>query len=49
VQRAGQWAFVARLRVRTHEVFFTKLPLRGAAVLRAQIGGQTSLTWSQAA
>lgn len=49
VQRAGQWAVIARLRVRTHEVFFTKLPLRGAAVLRAQIGGQTSLTWSQGA
>jgi hypothetical protein len=32
VQRAGQWAVIARLRVRTHEVVFTKLPLRGAAV-----------------
>jgi hypothetical protein len=29
-------------------VFVKALALRGAAVLRAQVGGQTSLTWSQA-
>jgi len=49
VREAGQWAVLWRLRVRTHQVFLTKLTLSGAAVLQAQIGGQTSLTWSQAA
>jgi hypothetical protein len=49
VQLAGQWVVVRRLKVRTHQVFLTKLTLGGAAVLQAQVGGQTSLTWSQTA
>jgi hypothetical protein len=49
VQEAGQWAVLRRLRVKTHQVFLTKLTLSGAAVLQAQVGSQTSLTWSQAA
>jgi len=48
-QEAGQWAVLRRLRVKTHQVFLTKLTLSGAAVLQAQVGSQTSLTWSQAA
>jgi hypothetical protein len=45
----GQWKVVRRLSVRSRHVFQTTLTLRGRAVLRAQVGGQTSLTWTQGA
>ena len=48
VRRAKQWVVVRRLRVVIHQVFETKLLLHGAAVLHAQVGGETSLPWSQA-
>jgi hypothetical protein len=45
----GQWKVVRRLAVGNRQVFQTMLPLRGRAVLRAQLGAQTSLTWTQGA
>lgn len=46
--RDGRWQALVSLEVRRYQVFVKALALRGAAVLRAQLGGQTSLTWSQA-
>lgn len=45
--RAGTWTTLRTLHVATHAVFQTPVALRGAGVLRAQVDGQTSLTWSQ--
>ena len=47
VRRDGRWTQVRALHVRPHSVFETTLTLRARTVLRAQIGGQTSLTWTQ--
>jgi len=44
----GRWQAIAALEVKWHEVFEKTLALRGRAVLRAQVGGQTSLAWTQA-
>jgi hypothetical protein len=48
MRRHGHWAVLAHLRVSTHEVFSSTLGARGRSVFRAQLDGQTSLTWSQA-
>jgi hypothetical protein len=45
----GQWKVVRRLSVSNHQVFQSTLTIRGRAVLRAQLGSQTSLTWTQGA
>jgi hypothetical protein len=44
---AGRWRVIARLSVAVKRVFLKTVAVRGQAVLRAQIAGQTSLTWSQ--
>ena len=47
-QRHGaDWTVVRRLKVTNRGVFEVTLPLRGRAVYRAQVGDQTSLTWTQ--
>jgi len=47
-RRAGsRWKVLRRLRVRARQVFLTTIALQGKAVLRAQVGSATSLTWSQ--
>jgi hypothetical protein len=43
----GHWMTVAGMNVGFHQVFTTTLSLRGRAALRAQVAGQTSLTWTQ--
>jgi hypothetical protein len=43
----SRWVLRDRLPVRVDQVFTTTLPVRGAALLRAQLGGQTSLPWTQ--
>ncbi|HWF74392.1 MAG TPA: hypothetical protein VG186_13675 [Solirubrobacteraceae bacterium] len=45
----GQWKLVRRLSVSNRQVFQTTLTIRGRAVLRAQLGSETSLTWTQGA
>jgi hypothetical protein len=47
--RGATWTVVRRLSVRADQVFLPTLAIRGAQVFRAQLGGQTSLTWTQAA
>jgi hypothetical protein len=44
-----RWVVVSRLSVRARQVFLLTLPIRGTKALRAQVGAQTSLTWTQAA
>jgi hypothetical protein len=46
LQGAG-WAVRARVTVRARQVFTRRLFLRGGALLRAQVAGQTSLIWNQ--
>lgn len=43
----GRWTAIASLAVKQYQVFRKRIALRGAAVLRARVGDQTSLTWSQ--
>jgi hypothetical protein len=45
--RGARWVPLRRLSVRIDQVFTATVPVRGAAVLRAQVGGQTSLPWTQ--
>ncbi len=45
--RGARWVLLRRLSVRVDQVFTTTVPVRGAAVLRAQVVGQTSLPWTQ--
>jgi hypothetical protein len=45
----GTWRTLAALSVGARGVFVKTIALRGAAVLRARIGSQTSLSWSQSA
>jgi hypothetical protein len=47
VQSGQHWQVVRRLPVDDHQVFVTTLTLPGRAVLRAQLGTETSLTWTQ--
>ncbi len=47
--RSGKWSVVKRMKVTTHEVFWITLGLRGQGTLRAQVGGNRSLPWSQSA
>jgi len=47
-RRIGRrWVTLRRLEVRTHQVFEARLSLAGAALLRARLGAQLSLPWSQ--
>jgi hypothetical protein len=43
----GKWKVLRVLSVGTHQVFATTITLRGRATFRAQVGGQTSLPWTQ--
>jgi hypothetical protein len=47
VKHGRHWTVLRKLKVRSHQVFFKTIKLRGRATLRAQIHSQTSLTWSQ--
>jgi hypothetical protein len=49
VRRGGRWKVLRRLPVRARQVFLATLALRGRAVLRAQVGAQLSLPWTQGA
>lgn len=42
------WTALRTLGLRGRQFFWTTLPVSGRAVLRAQMRGQTSLTWTQA-
>jgi len=46
-QRHGIWKVLKRLAVRRRQIFLSSLPIRGRTTLRAQIGSQTSLSWTQ--
>lgn len=46
--KGGRWQGLASFNVTWHQVFEKTLALRGRAVLRARVGSQTSLPWSQA-
>jgi hypothetical protein len=46
-RRGGGWRKVGGKRVRENRVFTLSLRLRGKVKLRAKVGGETSLTWSQ--
>jgi hypothetical protein len=47
VRRHGRWVVIRRLRVKTEQVFTASLRISGKALLRAQVAGLTSLTWTQ--
>lgn len=46
---AGRWRALVTLRVGLQQVFVRRLALRGRLILRARVGAQTSLTWTQPA
>jgi hypothetical protein len=46
-RRRGGWTTLRTARVRRWKVFDLKLPERGRAILRAQVGGQATLPWTQ--
>jgi hypothetical protein len=48
-QTGGRWRALATLTAAAHGVFLTTIALSGRALLRARVGGQTSLTWTQSA
>jgi hypothetical protein len=43
------WHVIASVNAGRRQVFIKTIRLRGGAVLRAQVGGETSLTWTQSA
>jgi hypothetical protein len=43
----GRWRVVEAVPVRRWQVFLRTVALRGAAMLRGQVGGQSSLSWGQ--
>jgi hypothetical protein len=45
----GAWTVIQTLAVRRNGLFVGAIALQGAATLRAQVGGQTSLPWAQGA
>jgi hypothetical protein len=47
LRRRGKWRRVKRINVGRGEVFTTDLRLRDAAILRARVAGEQSLTWRQ--
>ncbi len=49
ILRSGHWTTLRQLTVGARGIFQTTLNLSGRATLRAQIGSQTSLKWSQGA
>ena len=48
-RKQGGWKTIKRLRVGKGSTFVTKLKLSGSQLLRAKVGGTTSLTWKQTA
>jgi hypothetical protein len=48
-QKMGGWKTIKRLRVGMGSTFVTKLKLTGSPLLRAKVGGRTSLTWKHSA
>ena len=47
-KRSGRaWTVVRRVRLKKHQVFLVRLRIRGPALMRADLDGQTSLTWMQ--
>jgi hypothetical protein len=46
-RHGSDWTVVGRLAVTSREVFEVTLPRRGRAVYRAELGDQTSLSWTQ--
>jgi hypothetical protein len=46
-RRGRSWQVIGRIDVGLHQVFVKTIALTGSAVLRAQVGGQTSLPWTQ--
>jgi hypothetical protein len=48
-RKQGGWKTVKKLRVGKGSTFVTKLKLSGSQLLRAKVGGRTSLTWRQTA
>ena len=46
-RRGSRWVVLRRLPVRVDQVFTATLGVRGGAILRARVGAQTSLTWTQ--
>ena len=46
-RRGSRWVLLRTLPARVDQVFTATLPVRGYSMLRAQIGGQTSLDWTQ--
>jgi hypothetical protein len=49
IRRGWRWHVLRRLRVRARRVFLATLALRGRTVLRARVGTQISLAWTQGA
>ena len=49
LQSGRRWKVTRRASVGKHQLFSLKISLRGSAILRGQIRGQTSLTWSRGA
>jgi hypothetical protein len=49
ILRSGHWTTLRQLAVGTRGIFQATLNVSGRAALRAQIGSQTSLSWSQGA
>jgi hypothetical protein len=47
IRRGGRWHVLRKLLVRAHQVFLSTLALRGRAILRARVGAQISLAWTQ--
>ncbi len=45
--RRGRWRTISTLAVASRQVFLARLAVRGPARVRAQVGGQTSLVWTQ--
>jgi hypothetical protein len=46
-RKGGKWRRIKRVNVGEGEVFTTRLRLRDAAILRARVAGEHSLTWRQ--
>jgi hypothetical protein len=45
--RSGRWVVLRRLRARRQQVFQTTVRFHGPMAVRAQVGSNTSLTWTQ--
>jgi hypothetical protein len=49
LRRGHQWTTIRRVRVAARAVFTTTISVTGRATLRAVVGGEPSLSWTQAA